>query len=154
MATIVAKLFHCFDPDRAYFGQKDAQQVAVIRRMVADLNFRVEIVVCPTAREADGLARSSRNVYLNVDERRAATVLYRALGAAREQFDKGEHRGDALRAVMRAVIETEPLARTEYVSVADAETLAELRTAASEKAVLFSLAVRIGKTRLIDNIIV
>lgn len=154
VTTIVAKLFNCFMPDRAYFGQKDAQQVAVIRRMVADLNFPVEIVVCPTAREPDGLAKSSRNVYLNGEERKAAAVLYRALEAARVEFDAGERRGDVLRSAMRSVIETEPLALAEYVSVADAGTMAELDSAASENGVLFSMAVRIGKTRLIDNIII
>jgi len=154
VATIVAKLFHCFMPDRAYFGQKDAQQVAVIRRMVADLNFPVEIVVCPTIRESDGLARSSRNAYLTAEQRNAAPVLYRALSAAREEYDGGERRADTLRSMMQSVIEREPLARLEYVSVADSETLEELQSAASENGVLFSLAVRIGKTRLIDNIIV
>jgi pantoate--beta-alanine ligase len=126
VATVVAKLFNLFRPDRAYFGQKDAQQAAVIRRMVADLNFPVQIVVCPTVREPDGLAMSSRNAYLDPEERRAAAVLYRALCAARARWQAGERDAEALRAAMRAVVQAEPLARLDYVSAADPETLEEL----------------------------
>jgi pantoate--beta-alanine ligase len=149
VATVVAKLFNAFTPDKAYFGQKDAQQVVVIRQMARDLDFPLEIVVCPTVREPDGLALSSRNVYLDPAERKAATVLYRALSAAQAQYDAGERDADMLRAAMSSTLATEPLAREEYVSAADPETLAELERV--EKGVLLSMAVRIGKTRLIDN---
>lgn len=151
VATVVAKLFNAFTPDRVYFGQKDAQQVAVIRRMALDLNFPLEVVVCPTVREPDGLALSSRNAYLSPAERAAATVLYRALGRAQGQFLAGERRGDALRQAMEAVLAEEPLAQPQYVSVADPDTLQELETV--ETGGLLSLAVRIGQTRLIDNLL-
>jgi pantoate--beta-alanine ligase len=151
VTTIVAKLMNAFAPDKAYFGQKDAQQVVVIKRMVMDLNFPVELVICPTVREPDGLALSSRNSYLSTAERKAATVLYRALCAAKKQFDDGERNGDVLRAAMHSVIQLEPLAREKYVSAADTETLRELPQVESK--VLLSLAVQIGKTRLIDNFV-
>jgi pantoate--beta-alanine ligase len=150
VATVVAKLFNVFTPDRAYFGQKDAQQVIVIRRLATDLNFPLEIVVCPTVRESDGLAMSSRNAYLNPEERKAATVLYRALSAAKGAFDKGERDATKLRTLMSSTIAGEPLARAEYVSAADADTLTEFNWVSSN-VVLLSLAVRIGNTRLIDN---
>ena len=150
VATVVAKLFNVFTPDRAYFGQKDAQQVIVIRRLAADLNFPLEIVVCPTVREPDGLAMSSRNAYLNPEERKAATVLYRALSAAKGAFDKGERDATKLRTLMSSTIANEPLARAEYVSAADADTLTEFNWVSSN-VVLLSMAVRIGNTRLIDN---
>lgn len=149
VATVVAKLFNAFTPDRAYFGQKDAQQVVVIKQMARDLNFPVEVVVCPTVREPDGLALSSRDVYLNPEERQTATVLYRALSAAKRDFESGQRDAEILRARMSSIIAAEPLAREEYVSVADPETLAELETI--EQGALLSIAVRIGKTRLIDN---
>jgi len=149
VATVVAKLFNAFTPDIAYFGQKDAQQAAVLRRMTLDLNFPVKIAVCPTVREGDGLALSSRNAYLNPNERQAATVLYRALVAAKEKFDAGERSAEILRSVMRAVIAAEPLANAQYVSVADPDTLEELLEIRDQA--LLSLAVRIGNTRLIDN---
>jgi len=149
VATVVAKLFNAFTPDKAYFGQKDAQQVVIIKRMAQDLNFPLEVVVASTVREADGLALSSRNVYLNPEERQAATVLYRALSAAKARYDAGERDAEMLRAVMSATLAAEPLAREEYVSAADPDTLAELERV--EQGVLLSLAVRIGKTRLIDN---
>jgi pantoate--beta-alanine ligase len=149
VATVVCKLFNIFQPDRAYFGQKDAQQVAVIRRMTRDLDLPVGIVVCPTVREPDGLALSSRNVYLNSTERQAATALYRALVSAQEAWTRGEREGGRLRAVMMKVLEAEPLARVDYVSAADPETLIEFESATDR--VLLSLAVRIGTTRLIDN---
>ena len=149
VATVVAKLFNAFTPDKAYFGQKDAQQVVVIKRLAQDLNFPVEVVVCPTLREPDGLALSSRNVYLNPEERRAATVLYRALSAAKKEFDLGQRDAELLRSILSSTIAAEPLAREEYVSAADPDTLAELENI--ENQVLLSLAVKIGKTRLIDN---
>jgi pantoate--beta-alanine ligase len=152
VATVVAKLLNAFLPDKAYFGQKDAQQVAVLRRMVQDLNFPVELVVCPTIREPDNLALSSRNVYLNPAERHAATVLYRALSAAREKYGRGERNAEVLRGVMRAVVRSEPLACEQYISAADPDTLGELQQI--ENGVLLSLAVRIGKARLIDNILI
>ncbi len=150
--TIVTKLFNSFLPDKAYFGQKDAQQVAVLKRMAKDLNFPVELIVCPTVREADGLALSSRNAYLSSAERQAAAVLFRALNAARREYEKGERNADALREVMRSEIKSEPLAYEEYVSAADPETLNELRKVDGN--ILLSLAVRIGETRLIDNLLI
>jgi pantoate--beta-alanine ligase len=152
VATVVAKLFNCFNPDKAYFGQKDAQQVAVLRRMVQDLNYPVELVVCPTVREEDGLAMSSRNAYLTPEERKAATVLYRALGAAKGKYEQGERNAEVLRSVMRSVVRSEPLAYEQYVSAADPDTLCELQTV--NASVLLSLAVRIGKARLIDNFVI
>jgi pantoate--beta-alanine ligase len=151
VATVVAKIFNAVQPQRAYFGQKDAQQTVVIRRMARDLNFPVEIVVCPTVREPDGLAMSSRNTYLNSEEREAATCLYRALLAAETRFRSGEREAEVLRRAAMDVIAAEPLARPQYVSCADPETLAEL-SGPVERALL-SMAVHIGKTRLIDNII-
>jgi pantoate--beta-alanine ligase len=149
VATVVAKLFNAFTPTRAYFGQKDAQQVAVIKRMVLDLNIPVEVVVCPIVRESDGLALSSRNVYLNPEQRKAATVLYRALTAAKAAFDTGEHDANKLRQTMLDVLATEPLAQPDYVSAADPASLTELDQI--QNGVLLSMAVRIGTTRLIDN---
>ena len=125
VTTVVAKLFNVFQPTRAYFGQKDAQQVAVIRQMVRDLAFPLEVVVCPIVREADGLAMSSRNALLGPDERRAATVLVRALRAAETEWARGQRAGEPLRAAMRAVLDAEPLARVDYVSAADPVTLRE-----------------------------
>jgi pantoate--beta-alanine ligase len=153
VATVVAKLFNLVQPTRAYFGQKDAQQVVVIRRMVRDLNFPLELVVRPTEREPDGLARSSRNVYLNPEERLAALCLSRALQAAATQWQAGVRDGDSLRAAMQTVLAAEPLARPDYVSVADPDTLDELTAIAPGQDALASLAVRIGKTRLIDNVL-
>jgi pantoate--beta-alanine ligase len=150
VATVVAKLFNILQPDRAYFGQKDAQQTVVIWRMVQDLNIPVEIVICPTVREPDGLAMSSRNTYLNPEERRAATVLFRALQAAKARYEAGERDAERLREAMREVIRAEPLARIDYVSVAHPETLQELERV--EGPALLSLAVYIGTTRLIDNL--
>ena len=152
VATVVTKLFNSFQPERAYFGQKDAQQAIVIRRMVRDLNFPIDVIVCPTHREADGLAMSSRNSYLNPEERQAATVLYRALSAADELFNTGEREADRLRAEMEFLLATEPLAWAEYASVADPETLEELHGPIDRA--LLSMAVFIGKTRLIDTMTV
>lgn len=151
VATVVAKLFNIVQPDRAYFGQKDAQQCVVIRKLVADLAIPLEVVVCPTVRESDGLALSSRNVYLNAEERQAAPVLSRALFAARDRWQRGERSGDALRELVREVVATEPLVRLEYVSVADSTSLDELDTV--ERAAIISLAARLGRARLIDNVV-
>jgi pantoate--beta-alanine ligase len=150
VATVVAKLFNIVQPTRAYFGQKDAQQAAVIKRMVADLNLGMEIVVVSTVRESDGLAMSSRNVYLSPEERQAATILFRALSLARQLRQGGEKDAEKIRRQMTSLIKKEPLARIDYVSIADAETLEELNSV--NRPALASLAVRIGKTRLIDNI--
>jgi pantoate--beta-alanine ligase len=153
VTTVVAKLFNAVQPQRAYFGQKDAQQAAVIRRMAEDLNFNLQVVVCPTVREPDGLAMSSRNTYLDPDERQAATVLYRALNAAQTVFAAGQRDAQALCQVMTAIIDREPLARLQYVSCTDADTLQELEGPIANPALL-SMAVYIGKTRLIDNLII
>jgi pantoate--beta-alanine ligase len=152
VATIVAKLFNAVQPHKAYFGQKDAQQAAVVKRMVRDLNFPVEIVICPTMREADGLAMSSRNLYLNSAERKAATVLYRALSAARSAYQDGELSAQSLRRIMAETINAEPLARLQYVSCAHPDTLQEIEGLVEPPALL-SMAVFIGKSRLIDNIV-
>ena len=149
VATVVAKLFNIVQPTSAYFGQKDAQQVAVIKRMVADLNMDLEVVVVPTVRETDGLAMSSRNVYLSREERQAATVLFRALMLARQLRRDGEKGAEKIRRKMTALIRKEPLVQIDYVSIADAGTLEELDLI--DRPVVASLAVRIGKTRLIDN---
>jgi pantoate--beta-alanine ligase len=151
VTTIVAKLFNAVGPDRAYFGQKDAQQAAVIRQMVKDLNFPIEIVVCPIVREPDGLAMSSRNVYLKPDERQAATVLFRSLSAAKLAYDSGERQAEKLRAVVREIVAREPLARLQYISCADYDTLEELETVSGKA--LLSMAVYFGRTRLIDNFV-
>ncbi len=149
VATVVAILFSLVRADRAYFGQKDAQQVMVIRRMALDLAIGTEVVACPTVREPDGLALSSRNVHLRGEQRAAAGSLHRALVAARERWAAGERSGDGLRAAMMAVLAEVPLAEVEYVSVADPTTLAELEGV--DGPALISLAVRFGTTRLIDN---
>src|SRR5512143_2098116 len=144
VATVVTKLFNIVGAERAYFGQKDEQQTIVSKRMVKDLNMPIEIVICPTQREADGLAMSSRNTYLDAEHRRAAPVLYRALNAAKEAFDRGEHHGDRLRAIMHEIIEAEPLALLDYVSAANAATLQELGVPSSQpesrEGVLLSMA--------------
>ena len=149
VATVVAVLFGLVRADRAYFGQKDAQQVMVIRQMARDLAIGTEVIACPTIREPDGLARSSRNVHLSPAERAAAPVLHRALLAAHAAWSGGERSGDALRATMREVLAAEPLANVAYVSIADGTTLAELDRI--DGPALASLAVRFGATRLIDN---
>ena len=151
VATVVSKLVNIVTPTRAYFGRKDAQQLVVIQKMVADLNVDVVVVPCETIRAPDGLALSSRNAYLSPEERAAAPVLYRALEAARCRFQAGERDAAALRAAMLEVLATETLATTDYVSVADPCTLREL--ARVESRALASLAVRIGATRLIDNVL-
>jgi pantoate--beta-alanine ligase len=151
MATVVAKLFNIVEPTRAYFGQKDAQQALVIKKMVADLNMNLEVIVAPTVRESDGLAMSSRNAYLNPQERQAATVLFKALTLARNLWKKGERNAETIRQEMTFLISKEPLAKIEYISIADTQTLEELSEI--NRPALASLAVRIGKTRLIDNMV-
>jgi len=151
VTTVVAKLFNGILPQKAYFGQKDAQQAAVVGRMAIDLNFPLEIVVCPTVREADGLAMSSRNTYLDADERQAATVLFRALTAAEQAFSAGERDAGRLRRIVSDAIGQEPLAGLQYVSIADYATLEELETVKDRA--LLSLAAHVGTTRLIDNLI-
>lgn len=149
VTTVVAKLFNMVQPTRAYFGQKDFQQTVVVRRMVADLNFNLELVVCPTVREADGLALSSRNKYLTPPQRKAATVLSRALRHGLAMLDGGERNGRTVQQEMQAIIAAEPLARMDYVSVADPFALQELDQVG--EAALLSTAVFVGQTRLIDN---
>jgi pantoate--beta-alanine ligase len=149
VATVVLKLFGIVSPDRAYFGEKDAQQLAVIRRLVADLNVPVDIRGCPIGREPDGLALSSRNTYLSPPEREAATVLFRALAAAEAIWNAGESHGDALRWVMAETLSAEPLARVDYAAAVDAATFREVKESAG--AVRLLLAVFLGKTRLIDT---
>ena len=152
VATVVCKLFNIVQPRRAYFGEKDAQQLRVVGKMVRDLNLPVEIVPVPTVREADGLALSSRNVYLSPQERQEALALSAALRLAQELVARGERRAAVIRARMRRRIRQEPDARIDYVSVADAETLEELTVV--DRPALVSLAVRIGTTRLIDNVVI
>lgn len=151
VCTVVNKLFHIVTPDRAYFGQKDAQQLAVIRRMVRDLNMDVQIVGCPIVREADGLAKSSRNTYLSPEERKAALVLSRAIRAGKEMVLSGEKDGDKILEVMRNIISEEPLARIDYVEMVRWDTI-EIHHRA-DCPILVAIAVFIGKTRLIDNFI-
>lgn len=152
VTTVVTKLFNCIQPDRAYFGQKDAQQVVVIQRMVKDLNFPIKIVTCPIVREPDGLAMSSRNVHLSSDQRIAATVLYRSLIKAQQAFKSGQRDADELRAIVTDTIFEEPLAQLQYVSCADQNTLEEIE--GEVERCLLSLAVLFGKTRLIDNLLI
>jgi len=151
VATVVTKLFNLVEPTRAYFGQKDAQQALVIKKMVADLDMNLELIVCPTIREEDGLAMSSRNIFLNAEERRSALVLSRALFAAQERWLAGERDGETLRRLMRQIIERVPGVQIDYISVADPITLTELERI--KDSALASLAVKIGRTRLIDNVI-
>jgi pantoate--beta-alanine ligase len=150
VATVVSKLFNLIQPDKAYFGQKDAQQVAVIRKMVADLNFPIDIQVCPILREADGLAMSSRNVYLQPEERQAATILYRSLQHVGALYEAGERNPDKLRQEASRIIQTESLAELNYISLADARSLREL-SQPSDTPMLLSVAAKIGKPRLLDN---
>jgi pantoate--beta-alanine ligase len=152
VATVVARLFELVKPDRAYFGQKDAQQLLVIRKMVADLALNLEVVAVPTVREPDGLAMSSRNTYLNPEERKQAVVLYQALTLARRLYDEGERDAAAIRRKMTALIQKQPSAAIDYISIADAETLEELDEV--KPPALVSMAVKIGRTRLIDNVVV
>jgi pantoate--beta-alanine ligase len=149
VATVVAKLFNIVQPDSAYFGQKDAQQLAVICRMVSDLALNLDIVAVPTVREPDGLAMSSRNIFLTAEERKAALVLWKALCLARGHWEKGQRDVASLRQEMASLIEHEPFANIDYISIADPETLEEIDVI--DRPALVSLAVRIGGTRLIDN---
>ena len=151
VCTVVSKLFNIVAPDRAYFGQKDAQQLAVIRRMVRDLNFDIEIVGCPIIREEDGLAKSSRNTYLNSEERKAALVLSRAVAKGRAMAEAGEKDADKIVAEMTDCINQEPLARIDYVKAVNSETIVPVSV--MEPPVLMAMAVYVGKTRLIDNFI-
>ena len=151
VTTVVAKLFYIVEPTRAYFGQKDAQQSIVIKKMVADLNMNLEVITIPTVREPDGLAMSSRNIYLNPQERQAALVLYQSLGLAQQLWSQGEKDAEHIRQQMKDLIQRQPLADIDYVSIADTETLDELEKV--NPPTLVSLAVTIGKTRLIDNIV-
>ncbi len=153
VATVVAKLFQIVKPSRAYFGQKDWQQTRVVSQLVRDLNFGVELVVCPIVRDSDGLALSSRNDYLSPEERRAALVLNRALSRAEELFSKGERKVATLRKALVETIESEPLAKVQYAEILDSETLEEIDHVAPGKRAVAALAVFVGKTRLIDNII-
>lgn len=150
VATVVALLFNLVQPDVAVFGEKDAQQLAVVRKLVRDLHFPVEIVPGPTLREADGLAMSSRNAYLNPEERRAAAVLHRSLRAAEAAIAAGERRGDEIRRILAEMLNSEPLARVEYAEVVDAETFQPVGTLKGR--LVLPLAVRVGGTRLIDNL--
>jgi len=149
VCTVVSKLFNIVHPDRAYFGQKDAQQLAVVRRMVRDLNFDLEIVGCPIIREKDGLAKSSRNTYLSPEERAAAIILHKGLMKGEEVVRAGERNAEAVKKAIRDVIESEPLAKVDYVEVVDFDTIEEVETLKGN--VLAAVAVYIGKTRLIDN---
>lgn len=152
VCTVVNKLFNIVQPDRAYFGQKDAQQLSVIRRMVMDLNMPIEIVPCPIVREADGLAKSSRNTYLNTEERQAALALSRAVRLGQDCVEKGERDAQKVVGVMKACIEAEPLAKIDYVDAVDLDSVQKIDVVKGK--VLFAMAVYIGKTRLIDNFIV
>jgi pantoate--beta-alanine ligase len=152
VSTVVTKLFNIVQPDKTYFGQKDAQQLLVIKKMAADLNMNLEVIACPTLREPDGLAMSSRNIYLTPEQRKAAPVLYKALMLARDKWSKGEKDAAKIREEMEKLIRKEPLADIVYVSIADALTLKEFPQL-MQKPALVSMAVKFGKTRLIDNII-
>lgn len=149
VCTVVTKLFNIVQPDRAFFGQKDAQQLAIIKRMVADLNMNVRVVGCPIVREEDGLAKSSRNAYLSPAEREAALVLSRAIRAGEEAVAAGERDAAAVKALMGGIIEAEPLARIDYIEVVDGATMQP--TERIGETTLVAMAVYIGRTRLIDN---
>lgn len=149
VCTVVAKLFNIVTPDKAYFGQKDAQQLAIIKRMVKDLNMPLQIVGCPIVREEDGLAKGSRNTYLSKEERKAALVLSRSIFLGKEMVEKGERDAKKVITAMTAEIEKEPLAKIDYVKMVDLETMQQVETI--EGGILTAIAVYIGKTRLIDN---
>lgn len=151
VCTVVSKLFNIVTPDRAYFGQKDAQQLAVIRRMVRDLSFGIEIIGCPIVREEDGLAKSSRNTYLSAEERKAAVIISKSLKAGQEIIEKGETDTAKIIESITALIESEPLAKIDYIKAVDADSIEPVDTVSGR--VLFAAAVYIGKTRLIDNFI-
>jgi pantoate--beta-alanine ligase len=151
VCTVVTKLFNIIQPDRAYFGQKDAQQLAVIKRMVSDLNFDIDIIGCPIVREADGLAKSSRNSYLSENERKAAVCLYQAIECAKKMIKQGEKSVTVIKKAMDDVISNQPLAKIDYIEFVDLASLASINMLAKDS--LCALAVYIGKTRLIDNFI-
>ena len=151
VCTVVTKLFNIITPDNAYFGQKDAQQLAIIKRMVKDLNMDICVHGCPIVREADGLAKSSRNTYLSAEERKAALVLSRSIMLGKKMADGGEMNAEKITSAMKAEIEKEPLAKIDYVKIVDALTMQQVKTL--EKPILCAIAVYIGKTRLIDNFI-
>ena len=152
VCTVVSKLFNIVQPDNAYFGEKDAQQLAVIRHMVEDLNFDIKIIGCPIIREEDGLAKSSRNTYLNEEERKQAVILNRALQKGKEQIESGERKSLEIKQTITQTIETMPLAKIDYVEVVDFQTLESIEEIKGE--ILAAVAVYIGKTRLIDNFII
>lgn len=152
VCTVVGKLFNIVCPDRAYFGQKDAQQLATIRRFVRDLNFGIDIIPCPIIREDDGLAKSSRNTYLNAEERKAALILSKSLKLGKEAIENGEKDAQKVISIIKTNLETEPMARIDYVEVVDFENIQRINTIEGE--VLVAIAVYIGKTRLIDNFII
>lgn len=151
VATIVLKLFNIVRPHKAFFGQKDYQQTVIIRRMTKDLHLGVDVMVLPTVREADGLAMSSRNQYLSLEERRSAAILYRSLQEARSRFDRGEHSAEKLREVIIEVLKGEPSVQLEYAAIVHPETLEEVREA--DNGTVIAITARIGRTRLIDNIL-
>jgi pantoate--beta-alanine ligase len=151
VCLVVSKLFNIVTPDKAYFGQKDAQQVAVLKRMVRDLNIDIEIIPCPIIREEDGLAKSSRNTYLSKEERKAALVLSRSLNLAKELLDGGERNAAKIKEVMIEEINKEPLAKIDYIEIVDSDSLENVENI--ERSILVPIAVYIGKTRLIDNFI-
>lgn len=151
VCSVVSKLFHIVSPDKAYFGQKDAQQLAVIKRMVRDLNFDIEIVACPIVREEDGLAKSSRNTYLSIQERKAAVILSQALHAGKKLIDAGEKDTSVIKAEIIRILESEPLAKIDYVETVNFENIEPIEKVQGR--VLTAIAVYIGKTRLIDNFI-
>ncbi len=152
VCTVVGKLFNIVLPDRAYFGQKDAQQLATIRRFVRDLDFPVEVIACPIVRESDGLAKSSRNTYLNPAERQAATILSKSLNLGREAIEKGERDARKVINIITTSLQSEPMARIDYVEVVDFENIQRVERIAGET--LVAIAVYIGKTRLIDNFVI
>ena len=149
VCTVVTKLFNIVAPDRAYFGEKDAQQLAVIKRMVRDLNIDIEIIGCPIVREKDGLAKSSRNTYLSIEERNAATILNKALTLAKEKIQSGERNSKVIIKLIEEILNSEKLARVDYIEVVDSLSMEGVERI--EKSVLVAIALFIGKTRLIDN---
>ena len=149
VCTVVTKLFNIVNPDRAYFGEKDAQQLAIIRRFVRDLNIDIEIIGCPIIREEDGLAKSSRNTYLSKEERQAALILSQSLNLAKDAINSGERNSSVVIDIISNSIKKEPLAKIDYIEVVDSLSMKPVKTI--EKSVLVAIAVYIGKTRLIDN---
>lgn len=152
VTTVVLKLFNVIQPAFAFFGQKDAQQAIIIKRMTQDLCHDTEVVICPIIRESDGLAMSSRNLYLSPEERKAATVLWRTLQEAKSLFEAGEREANKITTAMRQLIESEPLARIDYIALVDNNTLETITVIGERQPVLIPLAVFVGRTRLIDNI--